>query len=683
MAEPTTRTGREAEEIRRLASRLHKVEQDNRELRARLEAMADQPHQRMIRTLLNATFDALFVMKPDGTVVDCNEALLQRLGCSRDELIGADVYDYLDGETAATRREVVARVLETGRAERFVDRRGNRLIDQHVVPVIDDAGQPSLLAIYAADITDRSVIRDALQHQAQQTQQYLNVAGVLFVALDRRGRIEMVNPKAAEVLGWSPQELKGRDWFSTCLPEADREEVRSVFTRLINGELDPLEYLEGAVLTRDGQERTIRWHNALLCDAQGRITGTLSSGNDVTAERRAEQALRASEERLRTLYESVHAGVIVQSVDGTIVHANRVAAEIFQMPPGGMEGRTSMYTGWHMIDEQGQPVPGEQHPSMVTLRTGEPIRDVVRGIYGDSPERTRWLLISTEPLRDPATGEMSEVLVTFSDINAQKRAESELARYRDHLEKLVDERTAQRDASREMLSRSERLAALGTFAAGIAHEINNPVGMMQLAAEFALTVPDNPRVTADSLKDVIANAKRTKRIMQGVLSFARQDTSLKSPCDLNRLIEMTIALIRNHAVMRGCDITLNLADHLPPILANETGMEQALLNVVRNAVEARAQHVVVETQSLNGQVGVAVVDDGNGIPDNIRRYVFDPFFSQRQEEGGVGLGLSITHRIIQDHHGQLELDSRPNEGTRVRICLPTVSNLTQRGEHHG
>jgi PAS domain S-box-containing protein len=142
--------------------------------------------------------------------------------------------------------------------------------------------------------------------------------------------------------------------------------------------------------------------------------------------RKVEEAAVESEERFRTLYESVQAGVILQQADGAIVHANRTACDIFGMTAESIQGKTSADLIWQMILEDGAPVSGEDHPSMITLRTGEPIRGAVRGLFSGDPARLRWLVINTEPLRRSEDGHVEQVLITFHDITERKDAERRL-----------------------------------------------------------------------------------------------------------------------------------------------------------------------------------------------------------------------------------------------------------------
>ena len=132
----------------------------------------------------------------------------------------------------------------------------------------------------------------ALRKERDRVQQYLDVAGVLFVVIDSCGEVTLINQKGCEILGYQQQDIVGKNWFDCFLPEGVREDVRGIFNRLMAGEVEPIEYAENAVLTRRGEERIIAWHNTVLRDWAGHIVGTLSSGEDITEYKRAERLLR-------------------------------------------------------------------------------------------------------------------------------------------------------------------------------------------------------------------------------------------------------------------------------------------------------------------------------------------------------------------------------------------------------
>lgn len=130
---------------------------------------------------------------------------------------------------------------------------------------------------------------------------YMDMAHLLLVGLDRDGRVQMLNRRGCEILGYEKAEALGRDWFETCLPAEQVEGVKAVFRRLMDGEIEPVEYWENPVRTRTGEERLIAWHNAHRRDASGRIIGTLSSGDDITDRKRSEEELSRHRDHLETL----------------------------------------------------------------------------------------------------------------------------------------------------------------------------------------------------------------------------------------------------------------------------------------------------------------------------------------------------------------------------------------------
>ncbi|MFX1561905.1 MAG: PAS domain S-box protein [Promethearchaeota archaeon] len=166
---------------------------------------------------------------------------------------------------------------------------------------------------------------EELEKERDKAQIYLNMAGVMFVVLDASGRIILINQKGCEILGYNEAELLGKNWFDTCLPERFRKEVKSVFNQLIASEIEPVEYYENPVVTKNGLERLISWHNIVLRDEKGEIIGTLSSGEDVTEQKLAEEALRTSEERLRAFFEHAPVYCYMISPNGEILDVNDIA----------------------------------------------------------------------------------------------------------------------------------------------------------------------------------------------------------------------------------------------------------------------------------------------------------------------------------------------------------------------
>ena len=165
--------------------------------------------------------------------------------------------------------------------------------------VRDDAGTPERMIGVITDVTDRELANMQLRREKEAAKMYLDIVGTIMVALNKDGTVQLINRKGCEILGYEEQEIIGKNWFENFLPESIREEVGAAFKRILDGELEPVEYYENPVLARSGEERLIAWHNTVIKDDDGEWVGTLSSGGDITDKRRAEQAKQELEDQLR------------------------------------------------------------------------------------------------------------------------------------------------------------------------------------------------------------------------------------------------------------------------------------------------------------------------------------------------------------------------------------------------
>lgn len=249
-----------------------------------------------------------------------------------------------------------------------------------------------------------------------------------------------------------------------------------------------------------------------------------------------------------------------------------------------------------------------------------------------------------------------------------ERVEEELRRSRAELALRVTE---------ERLRRSERLASLGTLATGIAHEINNPVNTILMTAESALMAaraePADERLQED-LSVVIREAERCGEIVQRVLEFVRERRPARQDEDVNEMVRSAVTMAQKALREPASDVRVELGEDLPPVHLNRAEIEQALIHLIRNALESGAgdetANVVVRTSTDGRTTTIAVEDDGLGVAPEVRDRIFDPFFTTRREKGGAGLGLSLAHSIVTDHGGTIDFESESDQGSIFRIELP-------------
>ena len=272
---------------------------------------------------------------------------------------------------------------------------------------------------------------------------------------------------------------------------------------------------------------------------------------------------------------------------------------------------------------------------------------------------------------DENTTDLRELIANLQDEVAERaRSQTQLAERNDRLEKLLEQQALELELARTRADRAERLASIGAMATGIAHEINNPIGGILLTAELAQSREGGLNEMGKALDSIVDYAKRCREITQTVRSFAQAQTSAKVRGDLNAAVRGAIALSNDYAAANDCSLNLVLADELPEFMMNQTGIEQVVYNLVRNAIEAGAKCATIRTSQTERGLEVSVEDDGSGISDEEVSYLFERFFTTRRHRGGTGLGLSIAHTIVTDHGGAIQLESEPNCGTTVHVHFP-------------
>ncbi len=255
------------------------------------------------------------------------------------------------------------------------------------------------------------------------------------------------------------------------------------------------------------------------------------------------------------------------------------------------------------------------------------------------------------------------------DLEAEKR---ELEEWGNTLEKKVEQRTEEIRRIHSQMFRSEKLASLGKLAAGVAHEINNPLTGILTNSSLLLEdlAADDPR--REDVEVMVNETIRCREIVKRLLDFAKQSKPQKKLTDINSLIENIILLVRNQASFRNIRIDKDLAADIPGIQADADQVQQVFINIVLNAAEAMTKGGMLTITSRISRskdfIEIIFKDSGPGIPEAMREKIFDPFFTTK--EHGTGLGLSISYGIIEQHGGTISVDSTPGEGSVFTIELP-------------
>ncbi len=267
---------------------------------------------------------------------------------------------------------------------------------------------------------------------------------------------------------------------------------------------------------------------------------------------------------------------------------------------------------------------------------------------------------------------------------ALKKSRDELEQWVERLEEKVKERTEELKLAEAEVARGEKLASIGQLAAGIAHELNNPLtGVLTFTSLMRKKMPAGSE-EAEDLDLVIRETKRCASIIRRLLDFAREKTPEKTLVNLNQLIGETAQFVERSAALAQIEITLDLDPNLPQLFVDADLIKQVLMNILVNAQQAIEQNGKITVRSrvcshrrppgrceqTMPAVEIAISDTGCGIPEANLQRIFDPFFTSKEVGKGTGLGLSVSYGIVRAHGGEIDVESTEGEGSTFRICLP-------------
>ena len=275
--------------------------------------------------------------------------------------------------------------------------------------------------------------------------------------------------------------------------------------------------------------------------------------------------------------------------------------------------------------------------------------------------------------------EAGELAQSFNDMsNRLQVAQAEITAWAHTLEERVDEKTRELKQAHQRMLHVEKMATIGKMAAVVAHEINNPLsGILTYSRLVKRWIEKNTQPSPKqeemrgSLDLVASESKRCGDLVQNLLSFSRVSPMNLAWCDLNQVVERCIRLVQHKLEMAGIQLNLDLAAELPPAHCDPAQIEQVVLAMVINAIDAMPQegNLWITTRATDDTMELVIRDDGIGIPEEHLAHIFEPFYTTK-ESGGSGLGLAISQNIVERHGGHISVHSVVGEGTTFKIVLP-------------
>lgn len=653
---------------------------------ARLFASVEEA-TREWRVAFDATGAGMAVLDSDGRVTRANVRAAELLGAtaggvpSPPALLGADFVARVCGtDDAGTAAEAVAlrALLHAGERRRARVRALGAPRPDAELPGADSTRTGRVFEVLASPHPAGGTVAtfDDVTAQVALAERHRLVVETSRDALlitSRAGRVVYANPAAVALFGRGPA-LVGVRSLDLMRPGDAAALARGIARRRLH---EPLEY-EFTTVRPDGTERVVAASTAPLRELgdAGPASGVVAALRDVTEERRAQDAARASSERYAQLVEAAADGIVTVDAAGVVTSANRAMARAAGGGRGGLAGRHCL----ELVDPRDR---GRAEALLAAALGGARARGELR--FRDRRGRPRVASVTAAPVAAAAPGGALGHAIG----NAVGTGPGVLAVVRDVTE---ERRTA------DQLVQREKLAAMGQLVGGVAHELNNPLAGVLAVSELLLAEP----LLADPAEDTVVDAatrhelreltatvhreaRRAARTVSRLLDFARQHAPRRAPADVNQALVDALDLRRSSLRLAGVDLALDLDYELPTAWADAHQLQQVFLNLITNAEYALAGHagprrLVLRTRAVTRDGSAWVVaevrDSGPGLTAGDEERVFEPFYTTKPEGAGTGLGLAVSAGIVREHGGVLRAEHAPGAGAAFVVELPAARGDT-------
>lgn len=493
------------------------------------------------------------------------------------------------------------------------------------VPVHDARGELAWVAETFLPLAD--LAPDLAGRHTRLASEAAAASAAAMVVVDAEERIVSWNQGAQTLFGHSIDEALGRR-IDLVVPEDLQDEERALAETVRREGRAPR--LETVRLSRDGRRVPVALTAVAVRDERGELVGRSCAVEDLSALQQLRERLATQEQLLAHISREAVDAIVGVDLSGRITSWNRGAEKLLGLTPEAAVGRS--------LGE----LAGEADLGRLLERVRR--RGAVRGLRMD------W--------RD-AAGEEVPVDVSAARLEGQG-AEGVALVARDLSARLRLDR---------QLMRSEKLAVVGSLAAGLAHEIGTPLNVISATAEYLMLDSEREEQRA-GLEGIVGETERISRLVKELLSFARGGREGRVAVHLDEAVERVRSLLRIPLERKGLTLEVDLDPALPPVDSEPDGLHQILLNLVLNASQAVGEggRIGVRARAEAGLVSVEVHDDGPGVPAEARERIFDPFFTTRAD--GTGLGLAVCARVVSTHGGDLQVADGPWGGASFVVQLP-------------
>jgi PAS domain S-box-containing protein len=606
------------------------------------------------RSLAERSPNMIFINQ-DGNIVYANRKSVEILGYSKEELYSPkfSFQKLIAPESLRLVKKSFQSHSKGGNIGSYeytiITKGGKRIEAINSTELIDYEGRRAILGV-VTDITERKHSELSLRESEERLKILFEFAPDAILLADLKGNLINVNKAATDMTGYSRQELVGKNLLTlNLLSENQVPKVAKLIAR--NATNRPTGPDEFAITKMDGCEITIeirtfpvKIQNQLLI---------LGIARDITERRNAEDAIRNSEEKFRTLFEESKDTIYISSTDGKFIDVNPAGVELF---------------GYKTKDQ--------------LLKV-----DIVRDLYVNPADRQRFQneLVRAGYVQDfevslkRKDGEKLAVLLTATPI---KDADGRITSYRGFIRDVTEQKKLE-----QQLLQAQKMEAIGTLAGGIAHDFNNILSAILGYTELTIKLMNGNGLAKKNLDQVYRAGLRAKDLIQQILTFSRQAGHTAQPLKMELIVKEALKLLRA-SLPATIKIIQNLEKDCGHIMADPTQIHQIVVNLCTNAHDAMREsggllHVTLNSVEIGQRqsdeitqlppgkyLALTVNDTGTGMSEDITKRIFDPFFTTKEAGTGTGLGLSVVHGIVKKHGGEITVRSEIGKGTTFVVYLP-------------
>jgi len=511
---------------------------------------------------------------------------------------------------------------------------------EHEIEFLESTLADFSLVIFTNDISLQ------LKFERDFNSDIIDTIQALMISITPCGKITRFNPEAQTVTGYSEQEVIDKYWVDIILPPDNRQYYQNKVSELLGKNVRNASF-QAPLHTKEGETRTVDWHTSIKPDIKDSMVGMVLFGIDITDQIAADAAFTSAVEKWESIFATIQDPALIATRSGIILDANHATFTASRKSRGQVIGQ-SVCTILH-----GRSAKKHDCPLLALLKTGKSriIHTDLRGLNGD-------FLLTISPLTSSISSEKA-VLLLARDMTEEERLHAEAIR-------------------------ASQLASLGELAAGVAHEINNPINGILNYAQM-LEDLDLKQTGKDITQRIIAESRRIEGIVKNLLDFSRYRVQEPEPLRAETLILDCLELVKHQLQKEHILIQTSFSEQLPPVFCNAPQIKQVILNIISNSRYAlnrkfslphKNKLLIFKTaavyRGIKPFIRITITDYGVGIEQHILERVYDPFFTTKPNGEGTGLGLSISYGLMRDNGGSIRIMSEKDHYTTTILDLPAV-----------